>query len=155
MPLAGQTAKASDVTTIDSTLVACRPSAIQDTNSRTTTSTSYTSLSTTAVNTYTVPPSGMVKIYLYTRFNTSANMGWLGFEIRDTNVGGTVLVAASDNQAHTTNDTFASGEGREMTVPIVSGLTPGGTIYVRPLGRVTTSGTVTYSTIRLTIEGVY
>lgn len=106
-----------------------------DAGPRSTTSTAYASASTTANVTGLIPPSGRLQVACFAEAeNTGAgSSSFVGWEIRDTNVGGAVLVAAADARSGRNVGTLATTVGR---VTSVSGLTAGGTFFARPMFRV-------------------
>jgi hypothetical protein len=107
----------------------------------TTTSTSYTATltgGTTCSLTFVAPPSGSVMIHntCETKNNTNPELSLCTFEVRaGSTVGsGTVVIAASDDEAVFSTDDVRFGAARLLT-----GLTPGSTYNIRQLFRVTAS----------------
>lgn len=120
-----------------------------DSSAVTTTSTTFATNGANVELTFVAPPSGAAMVVVGGQLVNGAagNQVFLGFEVRNTNVSGSVVVAASDNNAlesKSTTDFMAS-----MVIPI-SGLTPGNTYYARALHRVT-AGTGTLTRRRLNV----
>jgi hypothetical protein len=150
--LSSSTVTVSGVVTADSGMKSSRMRlATQgfDSAAATTTSTTFATPGTVVETTFIAPPSGVVMVVIGGQLVNGAagNQLFLGFEVRNTNVSGSVVLAASDNnalQSKDVNDFMAS-----MIIP-VSGLTAGNTYYVRLLNRVT-AGTGTMTRRRLNV----
>lgn len=117
-----------------------------------TTSTTYVFGSTTCSQTFTAPPSGQVKIQVYSdQDNTSTGQTtWLTFQVREgTSQSGTLVSSPLDLAAHRTHglERFAAA-GRPM---LVSGLTAGDTYTAWTVIRVSAS-TGNYYTTAILVE---
>jgi len=113
---------------------------------------SLTSLSVT----YVVPPSGKIRVDVSAVIRVSAGGAvgkavHVGYEVRQTNVSGAVISAASVDRAALTETTEAVGS---MTSVTHVGLTPGSTVFVRLLHWVNDgSSTGAVRARRLTVVG--
>jgi hypothetical protein len=106
-------------------------------------STAFTDAGTVATLTMPYPASGVVAVTVSCRLNldnqtgAATEAGVLGFEIRDTNAGGTVRQAASDgNSAVGRSGTTIMAVSRTV---VISGLPTSGTMFVRGMYRVNTA----------------
>lgn len=121
-----------------------RPLQIGPLTSQTTTSTSYVTLNSSDLSgTFPYPPSGQVEVEVQSESGVSAaGAALMSFEIRDTNVSGTVRSAAADSEALVSRLTTGTNHSKLSTPFIVTGLPTSGTGYVRAMYK-SSSGAVT------------
>lgn len=103
----------------------------------TTTSTGYVALSAASSGSMLYPPSGVVQVFLDATLQNSVagNFAALSLEIRDTNAGGTLRVAAADAIcASAQSGAVADGSPGSMS-RVFSGLPTSGTMFFRAMGR--------------------
>lgn len=110
-----------------------------DVTSIATTSTTYTTTGAVVEVYFTAPPSQAVLLTVGGRLRsgTAGNQTYLGVEVRNTNSGGSIVSAVSDNDALMTS---SGNHVQASTSRRVGGLTPGNTYYARLLHK-TTAGT--------------
>lgn len=97
-------------------------------------STSYAAGSTQCSVTFTANTMGRAKIDWWGRMQGDGTFRvFLGIEVRENNVSGTVIEAASDTEAA---QTAVASTGTYPGMMLLSGLTSGGTYFVRTMHKV-------------------
>lgn len=119
------------------------PVSIETETNVTTTSTTYTAGADVLSTTFNAPHNGRVWVTVSALgFQSTNNDGFCGFEIRNTNAAGAVVVAAADNKAIECNGVNGfQGSFRVM----VSGLTPLTQLYYIQTMIRSESGAATYT----------
>lgn len=122
MPLAGQIFKALDAPVED-----------EDGTDVNSTSTTFEAGSPVVSVTFNGPPSGKVIVTVYAQLEcVSPSSAYCGFEIRETNASGTIVVAASQDVAAAKQEAdFAASSRRKL----ITGLTPGQLYYAQTMHR--------------------
>lgn len=105
--------------------------------------------------TIVVPPTGRLRVAVFATLRASAGGAssqgpYVGYELRQTNVSGTVLVA-TDVQRAALNENLLAVAASSATV--VTGLTPGSTVFARMMHWVDTGAQGGCRVRRLLVEG--
>lgn len=118
---------------------------------RNTTSQTYTNLEPTVELTFVAPPSGAIYVTVIAALESvSPASAGASYEIRETNVSGSVVIAAADSRGVSVQDDhFVRCSSRS----VATGLTAGNTYYIRLLCR-TSANTATFFQRGLLIEPV-
>jgi hypothetical protein len=99
------------------------------------TATSYTVTNPVVDVTFTVPATGKVYVTITSGLEASAGQtGFISFELRNDNSSGAQVLAANDDRAVAQQDSF---NHQGSTRCLVTGLTPGATLYGRLMYRTT------------------
>lgn len=107
--------------------------------------------------TIVVPPTGKLKIVVSAILRTSAgggagSGGYVGFEVRQTNVSGAVLQAFNTSAAAMNENLLAV---HSTSVSIITGLTPGSTVYIRAMHQADSGATGAVRFRRIIVEGIF
>lgn len=142
MPLAGEI-----VTALDG------PVEAEDSTDVTSTSTAFEAGSPSVSLTFIAPASGKVIVTVYAQIEAaSTSSGYCGFEIRLTNVSGSVVIAANTDVAAAQQEPAFSGSSRRK---LVTGLTPGQLYFARTMHRTTVAANAATMFVRaLLVEPV-
>lgn len=102
-----------------------------------------------------VPASGKLRFAPSAVIRTSAGGavgqgGFIGFQVRQTNVSGTILLDTDDSRAAMNESNLAVCSSTEI---LLTGLTPGSTVYVRMMHWVISGATGACRIRRLMVEG--
>ncbi|TDB90904.1 hypothetical protein E1264_03505 [Actinomadura sp. KC216] len=119
-----------------------------------TTSTAWIAGSPQVSTTFEAPPSGQVFITVYAQLEAQgSSSAYCGFEIREENASGAVVVAPNVDDAAGQQMEYWSGSTRRK---LISGLTPGETYFVRTMHRSDRAGVQIIIIMRsILVEPVY
>jgi hypothetical protein len=119
----------------------------------TTTSQTFAALSSPLALTFIAPASGSVWVNLDCALETNdaATAAYCGFEIRNTNISGSQVVAANDSDACQCQGSNFASFGKRV---LVTGLTPGNLYFIRDMGRVGGAFTASFFYRKINVEGV-
>jgi hypothetical protein len=118
----------------------------------TNTTASPTSGGVSEVNgTMVVPSTGRIRISVSAVLRSSVGAGtYVGYEVRQTNVGGTILLASDNSRAAFNENSLAVSSA---SIQILASLTPGSTVFVRLLHWAESGATGAVRARRLVVEG--
>lgn len=117
-------------------------------SSNSTSSATYVNASTTANETIPAPPSGRVTVILTGHgSNSGAGTTFMGFEIRETDASGTILLAAADARSGRMSGTTVQTISRAYTA---QSLTTTGNLYIQAMFRAG-SGTATVDEVSMCV----